>query len=82
MQFCTTLNGPYVDPEENRVFETCMAASRIGNNILTCIYLRDLTQRIRMHEQLKKTNIFLNNIIRCSVDGIVVIDTKGMPLNF
>lgn len=82
VQFCTTLNGTYVGPEENRVFETCMAASRIGNNILTCVYLRDLTQRIRMHEQLKKTNIFLNNIIRCSVDGIVVIDTKGSPLIF
>jgi PAS domain S-box-containing protein len=82
VQFCTTLNGPYIAPEENRVFETCMAASRIGKNILTCIYLRDLTYRIRMHEQLKKTNIFLNNIIRCSVDGIVVIDTKGNPLIF
>ncbi len=82
VQFCTTLNGPYIDPEQNRVFETCMAASRIGKNILTCIYLRDLTYRIRMHEQLKKTNIFLNNIIRCSVDGIVVIDTKGSPLIF
>ena len=82
VQFCTTLNGAYIDPEENRVFETCMAASRIGKHILTCIYLRDLTQRIRMHEQLKKTNIFLNNIIRCSVDGIVVIDTKGSPLIF
>jgi PAS domain S-box-containing protein len=82
VQFCTTLNGPYINPEDNRVFETCMAASRIGKNILTCIYLRDLTYRIRMHEQLKKTNIFLNNIIRCSVDGIVVIDTKGSPLIF
>jgi len=82
VQFCTALNGTYINPEENRVFETCMAASRIGKNILTCIYLRDLTYRIRMHEQLKKTNIFLNNIIRCSVDGIVVIDTKGSPLIF
>ena len=82
VQFCTTLNGTYVDPEQNRVFETCMAASRIGKHILTCVYLRDITQRIRMHEQLKKTNIFLNNIIRCSVDGIVVIDTKGSPLIF
>jgi PAS domain S-box-containing protein len=82
VQFCTTLNGSYMDLEQNRVFETCMAASRIGKNILTCIYLRDLTQRIRMHEQLKKTNIFLNNIIRCSVDGIVVIDTRGNPLIF
>jgi len=82
VQFCTTLNGTYIDPEGNRVFEACMAASRIGKNILTCIYLRDLTYRIRMHEQLKKTNIFLNNIIRCSVDGIVVIDTEGSPLIF
>ncbi|MCG2770948.1 MAG: PAS domain S-box protein [Desulfobacterales bacterium] len=82
VQFCTTLNGTYIHPEENRVFETCMAASQIGKHILTCIYLRDLTQRIRMHEQLKKTNIFLSNIIRCSVDGIVVIDTKGSPLIF
>ncbi|OGR08850.1 MAG: hypothetical protein A3K23_06385, partial [Desulfobacca sp. RBG_16_58_9] len=40
------------------------------------------TNRIKIHEQLQKTNIFLNNIIRCSVDGIVVVDTKGNPLIF
>ncbi len=80
-QFCSTLDRP--DSEgESRVFETCMAASRIGKTILTCLYLRDLTYRIKIHDQLQKTNTFLNNIIRCSVDGIVVIDTKGSPLIF
>lgn len=79
-QFCTTLNVEAADTTKNRYFETCMAASRIGENILTCIYLRDLTYRMRMHEQLKQTNIFLHNILRCSVDGIVVIDAKGNPL--
>ncbi|MFH1596816.1 MAG: PAS domain S-box protein [Pseudomonadota bacterium] len=80
-QFCSTLDRP--DSEgESRVFETCIRASRFGKNILTCLYLRDLTYRIKIHEQLQKTNIFLNNIIRCSVDGIVVIDTKGNPLIF
>jgi PAS domain S-box-containing protein len=80
-QFCSTLDRPDLEGE-SRVFETTMAASRIGKNILTCLYLRDLTYRIKIHEQLQKINIFLNNIIRCSVDGIVVVDTKGSPLIF
>jgi PAS domain S-box-containing protein len=80
-QFCSTLDRPDAIGE-TRVFETSMAASRIGKHILTCLYLRDLTYRIKIHDQLQKTNIFLNNIIRCSVDGIVVIDTKGNPLIF
>jgi two-component system NtrC family sensor kinase len=54
----------------------------IGKNTLTCIYLRDITGRIRIHDQLQKTNIFLHNIIRSSFDGIVVIDPKGDPLIF
>ncbi|MDP3183587.1 MAG: PAS domain S-box protein [Desulfobaccales bacterium] len=81
-QFCSTLERPEADQNGNRVFETHMTASRMGQKILTCIYLRDLTYRLKIHEQLQQTNIFLNNIIRCSVDGIVVIDTKGSPLIF
>jgi PAS domain S-box-containing protein len=78
-QFCSTLDQ---NGGESRYFETCIAGSPIGKKIITCVYLRDLTYRIKIHEQLQKTNIFLNNIIRCSVDGIVVIDTKGNPLFF
>ncbi len=81
-QFCSTLERTEADQNGNRVFETHMTASRMGQKILTCIYLRDLTYRLKIHEQLQQTNIFLNNIIRCSVDGIVVIDIKGSPLIF
>ncbi len=82
MQFCSTLDPRPEWPGEQRAFETCMAASRIGRNILICIYLRDLTERVRTERELYKTNIFLQNVIRCSVDGIVVVDVKGNVLIF
>jgi two-component system NtrC family sensor kinase len=81
-QFCSTLDQPPSAQDGRRYFETCMQASRYGNHTLTCIYLRDITNRIKIHDQLQKTNIFLNNIIRSSFDGIVVIDPKGDPLIF
>ena len=82
MQFCSTLEPCVEWQGEQRAFETCMAASRIGRNILTCIYLRDLTDRIRIEREIYKTNVFLQNVIRCSVDGIVVVDVKGNVLIF
>ena len=59
-----------------------MAVSRLGDKIITCLYLRDLTSRILIERELQKTNAFFNNIIQNSVDGIVVVDTKGVPLIF
>ncbi len=81
-QFCSTLDQPLPNQDERCFFETCMRASRIGSHTLTCIYLRDITSRIKIHEQLQRTNILLNNIIRSSFEGIVVIDLKGDPLIF
>ncbi len=46
------------------------------------MYLRDLTERIEIERELRKANSFLNNIIQSSVDGIVVVDTKGNVLVF
>ena len=59
-----------------------MAVSRLGTKVLTCLYLRDLTERVRIERELQKTNAFLHNIIRSSVDGIVVVDRKGVPIIF
>ncbi len=59
-----------------------MAVSRLGAKVITCLYLRDLTSRILIERELQKTNAFFTNIIRNSVDGIVVVDTKGVPLIF
>jgi two-component system NtrC family sensor kinase len=80
-RFCSMLEAPQ-GAGENRVFETCMAVSRLGKKSLTCLYLWDLTARITIERELQKTNAFFNNIIRSSVDGIVVVDLKGVPLIF
>jgi two-component system NtrC family sensor kinase len=82
LQFCGTLDPSINSKGERRVFETCMAASRIGKRVITCIYLRDLSARIKIGRELHKTNTFLQNIIQCSVDGIVVVDPTGVPLIF
>jgi two-component system, NtrC family, sensor kinase len=80
-RFCSMLEVPQRG-RENRVFETCMAVSRLGKKSITCLYLRDLTDRITIEQELQKTNVFLNNIIRSSVDGIVVVDPRGVPIIF
>jgi PAS domain S-box-containing protein len=81
-RFCSFLNQLQADEDEPRVFETCMTVSRLGTKGLTCLYLRDLTERVRIERELQKTNAFLHNIIKSSVDGIVVVDPKGVPIIF
>ncbi|MGO9393901.1 MAG: PAS domain S-box protein [Desulfobaccales bacterium] len=81
-RFCSLLNQPRQEEEEPQIFETCMTVSRLGAKILTCLYLRDLTERIQIERELQKTNAFLHNLIRSSVDGIVVVDIKGVPIIF
>jgi len=81
-QFCSILDQAGNEAHVPRVFETCMAVSRLGEKIITCLYLRDLTSRILIERELQKTNAFFTNIIQNSVDGIVVVDTKGVPLIF
>ena len=80
-RFCSLLDLPHKG-DKPRVFETCMAVSRLGSKVLTCLYLRDLTERVRIERELQKTNAFLHNIIQSSVDGIVVLDRKGVPIIF
>jgi two-component system, NtrC family, sensor kinase len=80
-RFCSLLDLS-AQEEEPRVFETCMAVSRLGAKALTCLYMRDLTERVKIERELQKTNAFLHNIIKSSVDGIVVVDLKGVPIIF
>jgi two-component system NtrC family sensor kinase len=81
-RFCSILNPPHAADQVPRVFETCVAVSRLGEKSLICMYLRDLTSRILIERELQKTNAFLTNIIQNSVDGIVVVDQYGVPLIF
>jgi two-component system NtrC family sensor kinase len=81
-RFCSILNPPHAADQVPRVFETCVAVSRLGDKSLICMYLRDLTNRILIERELQKTNAFLTNIIQNSVDGIVVVDKHGVPMIF
>jgi PAS domain S-box-containing protein len=82
MQFCNTLEPSSTSEGERRVFETSMAGTQLGNQVIIYIYLRDLSFRVKLSQELLKNINFLNNIIQCSVDGIVVVDRKGNPLIF
>ena len=80
--FCSTLQADFNLQDTYRRFETCIGVSPVGKSRITYLYLRDLTERIEIERELRKANSFLNNIIRSSVDGIVVVDTKGKVLVF
>jgi two-component system NtrC family sensor kinase len=82
LQFCNTLEPSIASEREPRVFETSMAGTRLGDQIIVYVYLRDLSFRVKLSRELLKNIGFLNNIIQCSVDGIVVVDRKGVPLIF
>jgi PAS domain S-box-containing protein len=81
LQFCNSLE-PSISQGEPRVFETSMSGTRLGDQIIIYVYLRDLSFRVKLSRELLKNVSFLNNIIQCSVDGIVVVDRKGIPIIF
>lgn len=43
---------------------------------------RDVTERIKLEREVQKSNTFLENVIKSTVDGIVAVDTKGNVLIF
>jgi PAS domain S-box-containing protein len=43
---------------------------------------RDVTARIKLEREVEKSNTFFENVIQSTVDGIVVVDTKGNVLIF
>ena len=65
-----------------REVEICLALAAIEGQLKTYAYLRDLSERIRFENELRKTNNFLKNIIISSVDGIIAADMKGKIIVF
>jgi PAS domain S-box-containing protein len=43
---------------------------------------RDVTSRIKLEREVEKSNTFFETVIQSTVDGIVVVDTKGNVLIF
>ena len=43
---------------------------------------RDVTDRVQLEMQAHQSNVFFQNVIQSTVDGIVVVDTRGRVLIF
>ena len=81
-RLCMEVNVQRADGE-TKVAEICFAVARtVAGEIKTYAYLRDLTERIRMEQELRKANEFLRNVIRSSVDGIIAANIKGNIIIF
>lgn len=82
LRSCTTIQPLSETQQDYSAYETCVAVSRIGNRIIVCMFFMNLTGRVEIERRIRRTNSFLNNIIRSSVDGIVVVDPKGQVIIF
>jgi two-component system NtrC family sensor kinase len=82
MRFLSTVPGAGASEQGQGVFDTTMVVSRLGERVVTYLYLHDITERIAIEAELRKANNFLTNIIQSSVDGIVVVDMRGNVLIF
>jgi two-component system, NtrC family, sensor kinase len=80
--FCSIIKQPDDDSDSYRNYETCMAITAIGKRPVTSLYFRDLSQRNQYERELRQAKSFLENVIRSSVDGIVVVDMGGNVLFF
>ncbi len=53
-----------------------------GNLVQLLEASRDVTDRIKLEREAQKSNIFFQNVIQSTVDGIVMVDTKGNVMIF
>jgi two-component system, NtrC family, sensor kinase len=68
--------------QRQREVEICLTLAPLEGSLRTYAYLRDLSERVRIENELRKTNNFLKNIIISSVDGIIAADMKGTIILF
>lgn len=63
--------------------EICITTTRDSQgNVKTYAYIRDISERKRMENEIRKTNEFLKNLIESSINGIIAADMKGNILIF
>ncbi len=75
----------YVDDQNQTRFDVITIApicNDKGEIVQILEASRDVTDRIQLENDAQKSNTFLQNVIQSTVDGIVVVDTKGNVLIF
>jgi len=69
--------------QNKRSCEVCISATSVaGGAKKTYVYVRDLSERLRMETKLREANEFLFNLIETSTDGIIAADMKGRVIIF
>jgi two-component system NtrC family sensor kinase len=82
--FISTIHEIQTSDGELR-FDAITVSPIFGKNGEIVQYLetaRDVTDRIKLEAEAQKWSVFLHNVIESTVDGIVVVDTKGYVLIF
>ena len=75
----------YQDEQGNSRFDVITIApiyNEKGELVQILEASRDVTDRFKLEDEVRKSNTFLENVIKSTVDGIVVVDTKGYVLIF
>ena len=75
----------YLDEKGETRFDVITAApiyNEQGEVVQLLEASRDVTERIRLQREVQKSNTFFEKVIQSTVDGIVVVDTKGNVLIF
>jgi two-component system NtrC family sensor kinase len=62
--------------------EICITANKEEGRIKYYTYVKDVTARIEMANELKRTNQFFKNLLEGSVNGIIVADKHGKIMIF
>jgi len=69
--------------KKRRSCEVCFSSTRVTEGgKKTYVYIRDLSERLRMENKLREANEFLSNLIESSVDGIIAANMKGTVIIF
>lgn len=74
-----------VDDKGNTGFDVVTLApiyDEEGNLVQILEASRDVTERVKLEKEVQKSKGFFEKVIQSSVDGIVVVDTKGNVLIF
>lgn len=75
----------YLDEKGEKRFDVVTSApvyNKQGEVVQILEVSRDVTERIKLEQEAQKSNTFFQNLIQSTVDGIVVVDTKGYVLIF
>ncbi|HDZ24682.1 MAG TPA: PAS domain S-box protein, partial [Desulfobacteraceae bacterium] len=81
----TVVYKKYLDHEGRERFDFITGAPILddqGNLVQLLESTKDATARVQLEGEAQQTGTFLQNVIQSIVDGIVVVDTKGMVLLF